>query len=101
MFDLEKAIQDWKLALLQTESVSQENSLELLAALCVTMVAGRGIALLGANFHTRVIEVSEFGEYVRWSYFGGMAVGFCIVVGCLGMILAIRDKSVETTSVIE
>ena len=76
-------------------------SVGLLAVLCATMVIGRGIAALGAIFHTRVVEVSEFGEYALWSSIGGTVVGFCVVVGCAGMILAIRDKSVETPSIIE
>ena len=76
-------------------------SVGVLAALCATMVIGRGIATVGSIFHVQGVESAELGEYALWSTFGSMGVAIFVVAGCVGMILAIRNKSAESLSVVK
>ena len=64
-----------------------------MAVLVAVMAAGGGIGMVGRIAHAHIVPVEEFGESMLWASIGGFAIHICIAAACIGIILAIRERS--------
>ena len=68
-------------------------SVRWMAVLVAVMAAGGSIGMVGRIAHAHIVTVEEFGESMLWTSIGGSAVQICIAAACIGIILAIRERS--------